>query len=70
MDKSIITHDLPLSINDYNDSFARYMNNMAPQLVHETSDISCISKVTNGRSVTKTPIHCDIAEELNNYDAI
>ena len=67
----MVTHDLPLSINnDYNDSFARYLNNVAPQLVHETSDISCISKVTNGRSVTKTPIHGNIAEEVNNFDVL
>lgn len=31
---------------DYNDSFVRYLNNAAPGLVHETSDISCISKTT------------------------
>lgn len=59
----MITYDgRTVGRSDYNnDSFARYLSNMAPKLVQETSDISYISKA----SAYKPP---NIAEELNNYD--
>ena len=65
----MVTHDLPIGRSDYNDSFARYLANVSPNLMHETSDISCISKITtSGPNKKQMMLHGNIAEELNNFD--
>ena len=65
----MLTHDLPIGRSDYNDSFARYLANVSPNLVQETNDISYISKKTTSGPTTKPLLHGNIAEELNNFDA-
>lgn len=67
---TMVTQDVPNGGRiDYNDSFARYLANVSPNLMHETSDISCISKMTTSGPNTKPMLfHGNIAEELNNFD--
>ena len=65
----MVTHDLPVGRSDYNDSFARYLANVSPNLIHDTNDISCISKMTTSGPNTKPILHGNIAEELNNFDS-
>ena len=66
----MVTQDLPIGRSDYNDSFARYLANVSPNLIHDTNDISCISKITNSGPNTKPILHRNIAEELNNFDSV
>ena len=69
VDRTMITHDLAQGRSDYNDSFVRYLQSAAPQLIHETSDISCVSN--NNNIINGTTLkHKNIAEELNNYDVV
>ena len=64
-------------VDENSESFVRYLNNVAPGLVYEASDISCVSRTTtmahaNGhadKSANQREIlHSNIADELNNYE--
>ena len=60
--------------DDNSESFVRYLNNVAPGLVYEASDISYISRTTTmphnaaDKSARRDYLHGNIADELNNYD--